>query len=94
MITQTTALTIAVEASGVDLNDGQITVNVKGGDSVRVTGITMDTWLREIRYLINSFEWRSEGKQQEHKQQLELIQDSLADVLRKINAKETNNAAA
>jgi len=89
MIQQTNALTIAVEPSGVDLNDGQIIVNIKGGDSVRITGIEMEMWLREIRYLVSSFEWRSTGKQQEHKNQLELLQDSLADVLQKINAKST-----
>lgn len=87
MIDQTTALTLNADISGVDLNDGLFVANVKGGDCIRINGITMEMWLREIRYLISSFEWRSEGKQQEHKQQLELLQDSLADVLRKINAK-------
>jgi len=87
MIDQTTALTLNADISGVDLNDGLFVANIKGGDSIRINGITMEMWLREIRYLISSFEWRSEGKQQEHKHQLELLQDSLADVLRKINAK-------
>ena len=92
MIQQSNALTIAVDASSVDLNDGQIIVNIKGGDSVRITGIEMEMWLREIRYLVSSFEWRSAGKQQEHKNQLELLQDSLADVLQKISAKFTEEA--
>lgn len=87
MIEQTTALTLNAEITGVDINDGQITANVKGGDTIRITGITMETWLKEFRYVIASFEWRSEGKQQEHKQQLQLLQDSLADVLQKINSK-------
>ncbi|MGA0206385.1 MAG: hypothetical protein ACO3LT_01210 [Ilumatobacteraceae bacterium] len=87
MIEQTTALTLNAEIIGVDINDGQITANVKGGDTIRITGITMETWLKEIRYLVSTFEWRSVEKQQEHRQQLEQLQDSLADVLQKINAK-------
>lgn len=87
MIDQTTAVTINAEITGVDINDGQIIAQIKGGDSVRLCGIPMNMWLREFRYLVNTFEWRSELVQQEHKQDLERLQDSLADVLRKINAK-------
>lgn len=87
MIDQTTALTLNAEITGVDISDGLFVANVKGGDSIRVNGVTMDTWLKEIRYLVSSFEWRSEGQQTEHRHQLELLQDSLADVLAKIAAK-------
>lgn len=88
MIDQTQQITINAEFIGVDINDGTFSASVKGGDSVKLSGISMDTWLQELRYVVSSFEWRSEKQQQEHKHRLELLQDSLADVLKKINAKE------
>lgn len=88
MIDQTTALTLSADVTGIDISDGLFVANIKGGDSIRVNGISMEMWLKEFRYLVSSFEWRSAEQQQQHKHQLELLQDSLADVLQKINAKE------
>lgn len=91
MIDQTQQITISAEFTGIDITDGAFVANVKGGDSVKLCGISMESWLQEVRYVVSSFEWRAEKQQQEHKHRLELLQDSLADVLKKINSKETES---